>query len=339
VGGDAVAGSNALPAAVCLFGPTGTGKSDLAIRLASELNLEIVSVDSAMVYRRMDIGTAKPDKRVRERVAHHLVDIREPWESYSAGQFRNEALSVMADICARGRTPLLVGGTMLYFRALLRGLAELPSAHPGVRAAIEGEARERGWAALHAELARHDPVAAAKINPSDKQRIQRAIEVLRVTGKTISALQAAPSSQVAPPMLRIALIPSDREQLYRGLDRRFAEMLRRGLVEEVGRLRRLPLMSADCPAMRAVGYRQVWLYLEGDVSLAEAERRACVATRRLAKRQLTWIRSEAADITLDPSDAGVGDALLREIQSAGVSRCGQRCNIMGPPTESREHGV
>lgn len=324
---------------LCLAGPTGTGKTELALRLAAEFAVEIVSVDSAMVYRRMDVGTAKPPPAVRAAVPHHLVDIRDPWETYSAGQFRTDALRAIAAIRARGRVPLLVGGTMLYFRALLRGLAPLPEAQPDVRAAIEREAATHGWESLHAQLHRIDPVAAARIRPGDRQRIQWALEVFRVAGRPISVLQALRGDDAGLRALRIALVPADRAALYRRLDQRFAGMVEAGFVEEVRALREHPLMSADCPAMRSVGYRQVWHHLDGATTLAEALRQAAVATHRLAKRQLTWLRSEPAQRQVDPLAGDACDAVAGMLEAAGVSRGGRRCNIMGGPQERREHGV
>lgn len=308
-------------AGVCLFGPTGTGKTDLAIRIAERFPVEIISVDSAMVYRHMDIGTAKPSAAVRVRIAHHLIDIREPWESYSAGQFRRDAQQAMHAARACGRVPLLVGGTMLYFRALLSGLSALPPADAGIRAAIDRDAQARGWAALHAELAAIDPDAAARIRPTDRQRIQRALEVARITGSTLSELQRGAVERGAPsPVLRIALVPADRSVLYQQLDRRFAAMMRAGFLGEVTGLRAMPMMSAACPAIRAVGYRQIWAHLAGEITLSEAERQAMAATHGLAKRQLTWIRAEAADLTIEPAEAAGGEAIFRALEAAGVSR-------------------
>ncbi len=336
---DSVGELSAAVQALCLLGPTGTGKTDLAIRLAGEFPVEIISVDSAMVYRHMNIGTAKPPPELRARVAHHLIDIRDPWESYSAGQFRTDAMAAIAAIRARGHMPLLVGGTMLYFRALFRGLAPLPAASPELRAAIDREAEARGWPAMHAELARVDALAAARIRPGDRQRIQRALEVFRITGQPISALQIADGQVPGMHYLRIALVPADRRALHSRLEQRLAGMIGEGLVAEVRRLRELPLMSAACPSMRAVGYRQVWQHLSGEFGLEEAQRQAAVATRRLAKRQLTWLRSEAVDMSLDPAGADVYGPVARVLEEVGVSRCGQRCNMMGPPIECREHGV
>lgn len=325
--------------ALCVLGPTGTGKTDLALRLAGEFPVEIVSVDSAMVYRHMDVGTAKPSAGLRNAVAHHLIDVRDPWETYSAGQFRDDAYRVMREIHSRGRVPLLVGGTMLYFRALFRGLAPLPAADVEVRARIDREAIERGWPALHAELRLADPDAAARINPSDRQRIQRALEVFLLTGQRISSLQQLGKPAQNVRFLRIALVPGDRRELYRRLDARLAEMVRSGLVAEVERLKGLPLMSVDCPAMRAVGYRQIWKYLAGEMLLEDAVREAAVATRRLAKRQLTWLRSETVDLELDAMAPDAPRRAALAVEAAGVSRLTERCNIIDQPLECREHGV
>lgn len=286
-------------AAIGILGPTGTGKTELALRLAERFDVEIISVDSAMVYRHMDIGTAKPGAASRAAVPHHLLDIRDPWESYSAGDFRADALRLIGEIRARGRTPLLVGGTMLYFRALGRGLAALPVADAALRARLDAEAARLGWPALHARLVNVDPGAAARIKPGDRQRIQRALEVFMLTGQPLSALQARPGDEPLE-LRRLALVPPDRSLLRTRLDQRLEAMLAAGFIEEVRRLMLLPLMSAQCPAMRAVGYRQIWACLAGELSQAEAVRQAAVATHRLAKRQFTWLRSEASDLVLDP---------------------------------------
>ena len=277
--------------AVLLAGPTGAGKTDLALHLAERFPVEIVSVDSAQVYRGMDIGTAKPAAAVRARVPHHLVDVCDPAEAYSAGRFRRDALELIAAIRARGRVPLLVGGTMLYFRALTRGIAPLPEADPVVRAAIDLRARVVGWPALHAELAALDPEAAARIRPADGQRIQRALEVLQVTGERLSQLQRLAD----PPPLTFAafaLVPDDRAGLYARIDARFREMMAAGLLEEVRALRARGDLDGDLPSLRSVGYRQLWAHLAGHCSLDEAVAAGQRATRNLAKRQLTWIRSE-----------------------------------------------
>ncbi len=277
--------------AVLLAGPTCSGKTALALQLAESLPVEIVSVDSAQVYRGMDIGTAKPSAAIRDSVPHHLIDVCDPKDAYSAGRFRRDALELVAGIRARDRVPLLVGGTMLYFRALIRGIAPLPEADPAVRARIDGRARELSWPALHAELAARDPDAAARIRPADGQRIQRALEVLEITGRPLSELQR----QTGPPPLRFAafaLVPDDRANLYASIDRRFLEMMEHGFLDEVRNLHSRPDLDPELPSMRSVGYRQLWAHLAGRLGLAEAIAAGQRATRNLAKRQLTWIRSE-----------------------------------------------
>jgi tRNA dimethylallyltransferase len=277
--------------AVCLMGPTCTGKTALALSLAQRFPIEVVSVDSALVYRGLDIGTAKPTAAERAAVPHHLVDVCDPAERYSAGRFRRDALERVAEISARGRVPLLVGGTMLYFRALTHGLAPLPEADPELRARLESRARERGWPALHAELAALDPVAAARIRPHDAQRIQRALEVVELTGERMSDLQrkAEPASLR---LARFALMPLDREALYRRIEERFDAMVAQGLVDEVRRLRERGDLPADLPSMRAVGYRQIRAWLDGEGTLEAAVEAGRRATRNLAKRQLTWLRAD-----------------------------------------------
>lgn len=285
--------------AVCLMGPTATGKTDLAMALADRLPLGLVSVDSAMVYRYLDIGSGKPVPDVLARYPHRLVDIRDPWEQYSAGEFAADASQVIRDISAAGRIPLLVGGTFLYFRSLVQGLAELPAANPALRAELEARAAREGWPALHAELARFDPAAAARIGATDRQRIQRALEVRLLTGQPISALQARPAAGERGSFFRIGLLPRDRPALAERIALRFQGMLERGFIDEVERLLSLPEMHADRPALRAVGYRQIAQFVGGRCTRAEAERQALAATRQLAKRQLTWLRREACDLWLD----------------------------------------
>lgn len=277
--------------AFVLLGPTASGKSALAMKLAAEFPLEIVSVDSAQVYRGMDVGTAKPSAAERRTVPHHLIDIAEPTERYSAGRFRADAIRVVQDILARNRIPLLVGGTMLYYRALASGLDALPEADPAIRAALDREAAHRGWPALHEELARVDPAAAARIRPADAQRIQRALEVWRATGRTLSSLQTAAAPALPFELRAFALLPQDRAELHRRIAARFDAMLRDGLVEELRGLRSRHALSADLPGMRAVGYRQAWAFLEGRITPEELRDKGIAATRQLAKRQLTWLRS------------------------------------------------
>jgi tRNA dimethylallyltransferase len=276
--------------ALALLGPTASGKSQLALALAERLPAEIVSMDSAQVYRGLDIGTAKPSAEERARVPHHLIDLVAPNESYSTGRWRSDALHAIESILERGRTPLIVGGTMLYYRALVEGLDALPAADADVRKAITAEAAERGWAALHADLAKFDPVAAKRIPPRDAQRIQRALEVWRLTGQPISALQSGRRPALPFELRAFALVPADRDLLGRRIAERFDAMLAGGLVDEVKRLRGSYELSAASPSMRAVGYRQVWQCLEGEFPAAELRDKGITATRQLAKRQLTWLR-------------------------------------------------
>jgi len=297
---------NGLPHAILLMGPTASGKSALAMELSRRLPVEIVSVDSAQVFRGMDIGTAKPGAADCARVPHHLIDIIDPTERYSAAQFRADALRLAQEISARGHIPLLVGGTMLYFKALREGLSELPHADAAVRDGIEAEARKRGWPALHAELAKVDPQTAARLKPGDSQRIQRALEVCRLTGRPMSEqLAHRPPEPLPVRLLRIAIMPLDRRALHRRIEARFEAMLRAGLVEEVESLKRRHALEASLPSMRCVGYRQVWQFLEGEFDRATLRDRGVFATRQLAKRQLTWLRATPADATLDALDAEV----------------------------------
>jgi tRNA dimethylallyltransferase len=277
--------------AVLLMGPTCSGKSALALDLAQRFPVEIVSVDSAQVYRGMDIGTAKASREIRAAVPHHLVDVCDPAESYSAGRFRRDALRLIAEVRGRGRVPLLVGGTMLYFRGLTRGIAPLPEADPALRASIEARARSVGWPALHGELAARDPEAAARIRPADGQRIQRALEVLELTGERVSQLQAR-TEPCPVPLAAFALQPFERGDLYSRIDRRFLAMMDEGLLDEVRALRSRGDLHADLPSLRSVGYRQIWSHLSGEYNLQTAVSAAQRATRNLAKRQLTWLNSD-----------------------------------------------
>ncbi len=277
--------------AVLLMGPTCSGKSALALKLAERFPVEIVSVDSAQVYRGMNVGTAKPSSEVLAAVPHHLVDVCDPTESYSAGRFCRDALQLVAEIRARGRVPLLVGGTMLYFRALTRGIAPLPEANAGMRARIDAQACELGWPALHALLAARDPEAAARIRPADGQRIQRALEVIELTGRRLSDLQKL--AEPAPLSLAaFVLLPVGREELYRRIDLRFLEMMQQGFLEEVRSLRARGDLHADLPSLRSVGYRQLWGHLAGESDLDTAVAAGQRATRNLAKRQLTWVNAD-----------------------------------------------
>jgi len=287
-----------------LTGPTGSGKTDQAVRLAKRAPLEILSVDSALVYRGLDIGTDKPSRELRARIPHHLIDICDPSESYSAGRFVADALRTIREVHARRRVPLLVGGTMLYLRALRRGLAVLPQASPELRARLDARAAAEGWPALHAELATLDPAAAARIAPSDRQRIQRALEVCLSAGRPISELQRDTRSPLADwPVSYWVLAPRERSVLHERLTRRFERMMAAGFLDEVAGLKARGDLTARHPAMRAVGYRQLWAHLEGQCGLDEAVQRAIAATRQLAKRQLTWMRGEPLGEWLDPDDA------------------------------------
>jgi tRNA dimethylallyltransferase len=307
--------------AVLLMGPTGSGKTDLALELAERLPLEIVSVDSALVYRSMDIGTAKPALSVRERIPHHLIDIRDPKQSYSAGEFLRDAESAMQDIWRRGRQPLLVGGTMLYFHALTAGIAPLPQADPKVRAEIDAQALERGWPALHQELARVDPEAAARIHVNDPQRIQRALEVFKVTGETITKLQQDRLSVFADVnVIEFAIAPLERAKLHTKIELRFKAMLEAGFVAEVSRLYERGDLSLEHPSMRAVGYRQIWRYLAGQSALNEATEQGIAATRQLAKRQLTWLRRRGNARWFDSMQLKVADAVINALSEGGFSK-------------------
>lgn len=305
-----------------LTGVTGAGKSDWALRAAQLHPVEIVSVDSAMVYRGLDIGTAKPPRALRARIPHHLIDICDPSENYSAGRFVADAASSIVEIHARGHIPLLVGGTFLYLRALVAGMARLPQACGELRRELDARAARTGWARLHEELGRLDPDAAARIHPNDPQRIQRALEVCLTTGRPISELQRASASALAPYRLRRwALVPADRPALHARLEERFNTMMAHGFLSEVECLWRRGDLGAGHAAMRAVGYRQLWQHLAGGVLLAEAVKRAIAATRQLAKRQLTWIRSDATLERIDPHTPGAFDdwnlELRRELSILG----------------------
>lgn len=282
------------PLAIFLMGPTASGKTDLAIALRQVLPVEIISVDSALVYQGLDIGSAKPSAEEQARAPHRLIDIRDPAEPYSAADFRADALEEMADIVQRGGIPLLVGGTMLYFKALLEGLADMPEANAEVRQTIEAEAREKGWPAIHAQLAAVDPALAASIHPNHSQRIARALEVYRVSGKTMTELRQVQNRKSSLhdqyQLVQLAISPRDRSVLHERIAQRFQVMVEQGLIEEVQQLYRRGDLHVDLPAIRAVGYRQVWEYLAGNLSKAEMLERGIAATRQLAKRQYTWLR-------------------------------------------------
>jgi tRNA dimethylallyltransferase len=285
--------NNSLPPAIFLMGPTASGKTDLAVALVERFNCEIISVDSALVYRDMNIGTAKPDAETLARAPHRLIDIIDPAESYSAARFRDEALREMAEITAAGRIPLLVGGTMLYYRALQQGLSQLPEADAELRARIEAEAAQKGWRALHERLARIDPESAARIHPNDPQRLSRALEVYELSGQPLSVLWREQEKSGFPyRAVKLAVAPTDRPLLHERIARRFDLMLQQGFIEEVEALYQRGDLHPELPSIRCVGYRQVWSYLAGEWDRETMIERGVIATRQLAKRQFTWLRSE-----------------------------------------------
>jgi tRNA dimethylallyltransferase len=296
--------------ALLLMGPTASGKTDIAIRLCKRFPCDIISVDSALVYRGMDIGTAKPDADTLRRAPHQLVDIRDPEDSYSAGDFVRDARLAIEASAAKGRIPLLAGGTMMYFRALTEGIADLPSGDDSVREEIDREAGQKGWPHMHARLARVDPQIAARLNPNDSQRIQRALEVYRISGKPLSEWQKeALDSSGDISYVKIALQVEPRQLLHQRIEQRLDHMIAAGFEEEMQRLRARPGLSKDSSAMRSVGYRQFWKYLDGEYSRAEARDRALYATRQLAKRQLTWLRSESDLFSVAALEAGAIDTI------------------------------
>jgi tRNA dimethylallyltransferase len=282
------------------MGPTASGKTRLAIALTQHFPCDIISVDSAMVYRGMDIGTAKPTREEQALAPHRLLDILDPSQPYSAGQFCLDAQQAITEIIAKGRTPLLVGGTMLYFRALQQGLSPLPPANPELRQRLLEQANVQGWEALHQRLGAIDPVAAQRISPHDQQRIQRALEIYELTGRPMTTFcQDSPLQPTPYPIINLALIPKDRTQLHQRIAERFTDMLAQGFIEEVQSLRQRGDLNPDLPSLRAVGYRQVWRYLEGLTNAADMQEQALAATRQLAKRQLTWLRSWPELLTFD----------------------------------------
>ena len=293
--------------AVMLLGPTASGKSGLAIQLAGKIPLEIVSVDSAQVYRGMDIGTAKPSAAERAAVAHHLIDVRDPAYSYSAAAFVRDATIAIAEIRARGKLPLLVGGTMLYAKALREGLSDLPSADPEVRTQIESEARKIGWPALHARLAQVDPLTAARLKPNDSQRIQRALEIFESAGAPMSKLLGRDAASLR--FSTLALLPADRALLHERIAKRFDAMLQAGLMDEVRALHGRGDLHPDLPSMRSVGYRQAWRFFDGQCAFEEFRAAGIAATRQLAKRQLTWLRSMPAVTVIEPTSSAAMSAL------------------------------
>lgn len=279
------------PGVIFLMGPTASGKTALALELYQRIPSELISVDSALIYKGMDIGTAKPTAEEQALAPHHLIDILDPLQAYSAADFRSDALRLIADSHRKGKTAILVGGTMLYYRTLLQGISPLPEADPQVRQQIEQEANEQGWAALHQQLAAFDPVSAARIHPNDPQRINRAIEVYRLSGKSMTELTAQKGQAFPYPVKQFAIVPDDRAELHQRIAVRFRHMLQQGFAEEVKQLMQRGDLHLDLPSMRCVGYRQMWLYLSGYISEAEMTEQGIAATRQLAKRQLTWLRS------------------------------------------------
>ena len=306
-----------LPSAIFLMGPTASGKTNVAVELVQRLPCEIVSVDSALIYRDMNIGTAKPGSELLARAPHRLINIRDPAESYSAAQFCTDARREIADIAAAGRIPLLVGGTMLYFRALQQGLSVLPSADAEVRKRLDAEAEREGWAALHRRLVRVDPQAGLRIHPNDPQRIQRALEVYELTGRPLSAFfNDRTVGHLTQRAIKIVIAPSNREVLRGRITRRFHQMLEEGLIEEIESLYKRGDLNRDLPSMRCVGYRQGWEYLAGEVTYSQMIGRAILATGQLAKRQLTWLRREQEAEQFDADDSGIFNKVIEYIESA-----------------------
>jgi len=303
---------------IMLLGPTASGKSAVAMMLAERFPVEIISVDSAQVYRLLDIGTAKPSAEERRQVPHHLIDILDPEEAYSAARFAADARQLIDNILSRGRLPLLVGGTMLYAKALRQGLHDLPPADSALRAELDQQAAEAGWPALHARLAVIDPVTAARLAPNDSQRIQRALEVHALTGKPLSQWIADPRDSAVPAFdcLRIALEPSDRSALHARIESRFRLMIERGLIDEVRHLRTRPNLHPELPSMRSVGYRQVWAWLDAPTTLESLVTLGTAATRQLAKRQLTWLRSDPDRVVIDCLSQNCVEQVMQHIQDS-----------------------
>lgn len=306
---------NALPPAIFLMGPTASGKTAAAVVAVQQLPVELISVDSALVYRGMDIGTAKPDAATLAIAPHHLLDVIDPTDAYSAAAFRTDALRLMADITQRGKIPLLVGGTMLYFRALQVGLNDLPQADAAVRAELDADIAQYGVPYLHQQLAQVDPDTAARLSPNDSQRVQRAMEIYRLTGQPMSALLQQPAQAALPyRVLPIALLPSNRAVLHQRIATRFEQMLTQGLVEELRDLRQRYDLHPDLPSMRCVGYRQAWQFMDGEINAAQLRETGIVATRQLAKRQLTWLRGMDDKIEIDCLAADAVDQVLHRIR-------------------------
>ncbi|MEY8204598.1 MAG: tRNA (adenosine(37)-N6)-dimethylallyltransferase MiaA [Bermanella sp.] len=308
-----------MPPAIFIMGPTASGKTALACELYDRIPSEIISVDSALVYKELNIGSAKPTPQELSRYPHHLIDIRDPSDPYSAMDFRGDALRLMADITRRGKVPILVGGTMLYFKFLLEGAAKLPVADDAIRQQIEEDAQQHGWPAIHARLAKVDPESAARLNPNDPQRVQRALEVYLLSGKTLSEHWA--EQEIAPfpyKVVQFALCPSERKALHARIEKRFHEMLAEGFIDEVKALQARGDLHEDLPAIRAVGYRQVWAYLNGELDYDEMVFKGVVATRQLAKRQMTWLRSWSDLHRLDSEAENLAQSALKIVESEAI---------------------
>lgn len=306
-----------LPPAIFLMGPTASGKTQVAVELAQQLPIEIISVDSALVYRGMDIGTAKPEAEVLARAPHHLINILDPTDSYSAAAFRHDATRLIDDITKRGNIPLLVGGTMLYFHALRFGISALPQGEPAVRRDLDEKATRLGWPALHAELALIDPITAARLKPNDSQRIQRALEIYLLTDTPMSSLIGQPNKQPLPcRIIPIALVPAERSVLHERIAQRFATMLKLGLLDELRQLQKNFSLHRDLPAMRCVGYRQSWQFLAGEINEAQLLEQGIAATRQLAKRQLTWLRGMSDNIEFDCLSHDLTHKILAAVRAA-----------------------
>ncbi|MDA9556758.1 tRNA (adenosine(37)-N6)-dimethylallyltransferase MiaA [Vibrio sp.] len=310
-----------LPLALFLMGPTASGKTELAIRLRQKYPVEIISVDSALIYKGMDIGTAKPDAQEQALAPHRLIDFLDPAEAYSVAEFRRDVLKEMDDITQQGKIPLLVGGTMMYYKALVDGLSTLPEADPNIRSDIEEEAKQHGWQSLHEQLADIDPVAAKRIHPNDPQRLSRAIEVYRVSGKTLTELTATKSGPIPYNIQQFAISPKERSELHRRIELRFNKMMEQGFEAEVRQLYQRKDLHKDLPSIRCVGYRQMWEYIEGDITREEAIFKGICATRQLAKRQTTWLRSWQDLTWLDSQNLDLG----LEILSNTIERLYKRC--------------
>jgi len=306
------------PTAVCIIGPTGSGKSALALNLASHFDLEIISVDSAQIYRGLDVGTAKPSSEEQRLVKHHLIDIIDPTEHYSAAEFCRDATRQIIEISSQGKLPLLVGGTMLYFKSLRDGISNLPDRDESIRAELERDALEIGWPKVHEKLSRVDPQSASRINPNDSQRIQRALEVFRLTGRSLTELFEEHIDAERPfDLIDIALIPNDRSRLHKSIQNRFEKMLEMGFVEEVRRLRETWPLNKQLPAMRSVGYRQSWEFLDGEIDEKELLTKGVAATRQLAKRQITWLRKLEPSNIIDPFShhlAGITKEIIEKLK-------------------------